>query len=254
MPKYVKKNKKYLIILSVILFLVTGIFCANICSIAFIASSTQNTSDIRTNEFDLYLLSTAKSKLEKSAQELAKDYQPIGAGGYIWKNDEYFYVISSAYINKNDAQLVKNNLETNSNILCEIIPVHFNSYKLGISTDNESKKVLQRAVNIFYANYLQLFDIAVSLDTAVYNEISARLAINSTHSNLNSAIADFKTIFANSDNAEIQKLSKALVKAQSISTKLASGIKVNKEQTYSSLIKFRYTELLATLFELTNNT
>ena len=68
---------------------------------------------VSSNEFDVYMLSLSKSQVENEAKSLACDYHKIGAGGFIWQNDGYYHIVSSAYLNKNDAELVQNSIKIN---------------------------------------------------------------------------------------------------------------------------------------------
>ena len=250
MPKF--SNKKIFISISIAFLFVTGVFCATLLSSFVLPASTQVAGQVKSNQFEIHFLALNKSTLSSSASTLAKDVQSLGGGGYVWKNGEYFYVVSSAYANKNDAVLVQNNLKSSS-IDSEIFSVTFPSIVIEGGYDSESKKVLGKAVNIFETSYLALFDVAISLDTQVYNEISARLAINSNHANINSVIADFQTLFSQSDDSKISALSIALSSLSKISANLCSGVIINSGQTYSSLIKYRYTEILSLLSSLCEN-
>ena len=250
MPKF--SNKKIFLSISVAFFFVTGIFCATLFSSFILPTSTQISGQIKSNEFEIHFLALNKSTLSSSASSLAKDVQSLGGGGYVWKNGEYFYVVSSAYANKNDAILVQNNLKASA-IESEIFSVKFPSIVIEGGYDSESKKVLGKAINVFESSYLALFDIAISLDTQVYNEISARLAVNSNHANINSVIADFQTLFSQNDDGKISNLSLALSSLSKTSANLCSGVIINSGQTYSSLIKYRYLEILATYHALVEN-
>lgn len=200
---------------------------------------------VKTNSYTLYMISLADSKLEKEAEMLCEDYQKIGAGGFVWKSEDYYHVISSAYLNKNDATLVQNSIKTNQNIESKLIEVKFNGIEIYQTLDANENKVMTKAGNLFYNYYLSLFDIAVSYDTFVYNEISARLAVNNLHSSLLETIANFETVFKdNLSSQEISPLYCSLLKAKEISEDLCGGEKLNSNQTYSSLLKYRYLQML----------
>ena len=243
MPKFFKNNKKSLIAFGTCLLFIVCLVIAN-----FIASSVlsagKNVSEVKSSAFDLYMISLAKSQVKSEALSLSADYQKIGAGGYIWEQDGYFHVISSAYSNKNDAILVQNSVKAKG-IENSLINVHFNGLSInGNFTDNEGK-VLNKALNSFQNYYHSLYDIAISYDTSVYNEISARLAVNNSHSTLSSLLADFETIFEDACTASpLKNLHSALNDALSISKDLCSGVPVNAGQTYSSLIKYHYLKIL----------
>ena len=206
--------------------------------------TTSSAEYISSNEFEIYMLSLSKSKVENEAKSIAEDYRKIGAGGFIWAKEEYFYVVSSAYANKNDAELVQNSIKINQNIESEIFSVKFEATTINGSFTGEEKKVIQKALNCFQTFYLSTYDIAISLDTGVYNDISAKLAVNSSGNELASTYANFNTLFPASPTSPYNELNKLCESAVKISQKLSSGERISPNQTYSSLIKYRYLEIL----------
>ncbi len=251
MPKKLNSNKKILICLASIFVLATALLLANLISMITFPVS-QSSQEVHVNSFELHFLAVNKSQNELSAKALASDYQPIGAGGFIWKEGDYYYVASSAYQNKNDATLVQTNLK-NSEIESEIFSVKFKDFSVSGNFENDEKKVLQKALTIAYISYQNLYDIAISLDTGVYNETSARLAVNAVNSSISMAFDDYQTLFSENDNKIFKKIESSLKNIQRISTALCSGVKLSDKQTYSSLIKYRYLEILNEYMHLIND-
>lgn len=221
-----------------------------ICLAVFISSaltrpvSTMAPATSARPEFEVHFISLAKSQIEQSALSLAPDFQAIGAGGYVWKIGDYYHVLSSGFENKNDATRVQSNLDSTFNIKSEIVSIKFDGLTINGNFNADEKKVLARALGSFRAAYQSLFDIAISLDTLVYNEISARLEINALEASIAGIKADFDTLFSQIQNAELEALGKALENEQNILKALCTGIKINDGQTFPSLIKYRYIELL----------
>lgn len=229
-----------------IAFVVLGVSLAVFISSALTTSPVTSPAASATRpEFEVHFISLNKSQLSSSAHSLAPDYQAIGAGGYVWKIDDYYHIFSSGFESKNDAVLVQNNLSTTHNIKSEIVSIKFPALTLSGSFDSDEKKVITRALGSFRATYQSLYDIAISLDTLVYNEISARLEINAIHATIAGIKADFDTLFANAQSDELKKLGDALKRENQILVELCSGKKISNTQTYASLIKYRYIELLA---------
>ncbi len=249
MPNFYKKNKKIILTSLGATLLVVCLIVANYLSLLLIKTDSESTS-IKSNNFELYLLSLSKSQVEKEAMTLAEDYRLIGAGGFIWKYDNYYHVISSAYSNKNDALLVQNSIKTNQNLDSEILTINFSSKELLGNFSGEETKVLTKALNCFQEFYLTIYDIAISLDTSVYNEISARLAVNNAHNNLATTIANFKTLYEDNLTGNIKILDSTLEKASKTSQSLCSGSQISKGQTYSSILKYRYLEMLEIYYNL----
>ena len=243
MPKNLYNSKKILFISVAIVIMV---FCAIVAYLlsSIIVPANKGSENISSSQFNLYMISLSKSQVENESLSRRADFQMIGAGGYVWKDEQYYHVISSAYIEKNDAVLVQNSIKLNFNLDSELITVPFPSFTLYGSFSSEEKKTLMKAVDSIYQYYLSVFDIAVSLDTGVYNEISARLAINNAHSVLANIIDDYNTLFGDVESDELTTLKEMLADALSISTKLCGGEKINQGQSYSSILKYRYLEML----------
>ncbi len=250
MPKNNRKFRKYTFLLAI--FFISGILVASGLSVLLVTPvSSRPDASLSSPEFEVHFISLNKSQILKSAEALAPDYQKIGAGGYIWKIDDYYHILSSGFENKADAILVQNNLKATSNLESEIVTIKFNKFNIDASFDNESKKVMSKALSTFKDAFTALYDIAISLDTLVYNEISARLAINSVYSTISSAKADFDTLFSSNQHKGLKTISEYLSKEKDILEKLCSGVKLHSSQTYPSLIKYRYIELLKNYHELT---
>lgn len=249
MPKISLKSKKSLIIVLCSLVFIVCLILANYLSLVLIKTDKETTK-VSSNSFELYFLSLSKSQVKNEAITHATDYQKIGAGGFIWEKDNYFHVVSSAYINKNDAQLVQNSIKTNNNIDSEIFSIKFNSFTINGSFNSDQTKVLNKSLNSFLNYYKEIYDIAISLDTSVYNEISARLAVNSSHNNLTNIVNNFELLFK--DETSLSKLYSSLTQAKNISQKLCGGSLVNGCQTYSSLLKYRYLEVINIFYNFIN--
>lgn len=241
-------SKKSIITVFAVVFLVVCLLVANFLSLLLVRTGGEGES-VSSSAFDVYMLSLAKSQVEKEAEARASDFQSIGAGGYIWEQDGYYHVIASCYINKNDAVLVQNSVKANQGLESEIISVQFKSITLNGSFTSEEKKVLTKALSACYDYYLSIYDVAISLDTKVYNEISARLAVNNAHNSLSTTLANFNTLFENVEFEPIKKLGTMLESALEKSKELCGGMLENTSQTYSSLLKYRYTEVLGLYFD-----
>lgn len=248
MPKISIKKKSLIIIFLSLFFLVCLIIAFFLSN--FLVRADNSSESVKSNSFELHLLSLSKSKLEKEALAISGDYQKIGAGGFVWKDGEYYHVVSSAYANKNDAILVQNSIKTNQSIDSEIISIKFEEKQILGTFTSEETKVLTKALNSYQEYYLNIYDISISLDTAFYNEISARLAVNNSHNNLATTIANFETLFNDNISSPIKSLTTSLNNAKKSSQALCGGYLINQGQTYSSILKYRYLEVLYNFYNL----
>lgn len=248
MTIFFRKRKKTLIGIAISLLAVGCLIIANYASI-FILPAQATTENISSTEFDLHFLTLAKSQVESEANSHAPDYRKIGAGGVVWQNENYNYIVSSAYSNKNDAILVQSNLKQVENIESEIILIKFKSISISGSFLPEEKKIITNAFSASQNFYNSIYDIAISLDTGVYNEISAKLAVNSAHNTLAKVMADFITIYPSPSMKPFSEIYNLLKELCSSSQKLCTGEKISEGQTYSSLLKYRYLEVLKIYYE-----
>ena len=250
MPKISLKSKKFFLIILFSLILVICLVVANFFS-TFLIKTESASSSASVPFFSINFLSLSKSQVKNEVLATCQDYQKIGAGGFVWQNDNYYYCLSSGYLNKNDAVLVQNSLSTD-NIKSEILTVKFKEYSIYGNFDNDEIKILNKALLSPLNFYKEMYDIAISLDTSVYNEISARMAVNNVHNNLCATIENFLLLFKNNTENSIISITNLLQKTKDVSTKLCSGMLLNNNQTYSSLLKYRYIEVLRLYYDFLN--
>ncbi len=243
MTKFLVNNKKTLILVALSLLLIACLIVANYISI-FIIKANNKSEEITNPEVEIHMLSLSKSKLEREAKTIAPDFQEIGAGGFIWKNGDYYHVVSSAYLNKNDAELVKNSIKINQNIDSEIFTVKIPTYKINGSFNGEEKKVITKALQVSLTLYTSIYDIAVSVDTGVLNELSAKLSVNSTINSISTTYANFDTLYPNPIESPMKEIKAYLKNIIKVGKSLASDERENSSQVYSSHLKYRYLEAI----------
>lgn len=241
MPKIFIKNKKtFLITFSLIVFMAI-LLIANFVADAVIKSST-SISQVSSNSCQLYFLASGKSKLKSEVLSQQQDNADLNFASFVWQNDEYYYLLIDVFKNKNDATLIQNNLKKTYNKDSEIFSVKFSSFKTSGSFSNEQAKVLNKTLNSFLTFYSSLFDIAVSLDTNILNSISAQLQINEKHHSLMALYKNFETLFDGYE--EFDALKDTIKITKQVSEDLTKSAYIFKNQTYSSLIKYSYCQIL----------
>ncbi len=216
---------------------------ANLLSSLLIKSTIISANTIKNNEFTIYFLSFDKFSNQSDAQECARNMYYQNIGGYTLEYNGLYYVIASGYKNGNDANLVKNNLSSNGTIT-EILEITFASVLLSGDYSNEEKNVLESCLCSFYKAYESLYDIVISLDTNVISETSARLSCNDVLTSFSNNLQNFTSLLGENYKSSILSLSKSLNNAKTCLTNLCNNKKIDSTQTFSSLIKYRYTELL----------
>ncbi|MBE7073901.1 MAG: hypothetical protein E7379_02280 [Clostridiales bacterium] len=243
MTNFFKKHKKTLLGCVASLSALAILIIAN-CLANFIVPTNNLSSQVQANEFEMYLISLSKSQVESEARSHAEDFQIIGAGGFIWEKDGYFHIISSGYLNKPDAELVQNSIKLNQNLDSELLSVKFDSISIYGNWQTEESKALSALLSSCTNFYCNIYDIAISLDTAVCNETTAKLAVNSAHHDFSTTLANFNTLFSKPCPENLSSIYNLAVQGYKIGEKLAREEKVNPNQNYSSLLKYRYLEVM----------
>lgn len=237
-----KKSKliKFISAISFVFILVLSVF-----SFAFTSSTINTESSTSSPSFSIYFVSTAKSQLESEASSLANDVISSGGGGYVWQNGNYFYVISSAYENKNDATLISNKL-SNENISNEVFEVSFPSFSFPLEFEkSEEKNVFVAGINLFYSSFKDLFDVSISLDTSLYDETKALIEINRLQAKADEVMKNFNLIFQNTENKILTSLEDAIVDENETLGLLAEKQMLTEKQSLLSLIRYSYTKICA---------
>ncbi|MBQ8792374.1 MAG: hypothetical protein IJZ62_02015 [Clostridia bacterium] len=248
MTKFFKKHKKKILSVAGGLSLVLMLIIANLLSSLIIPVQGVSES-VSANSFEMYLISLSKSQVESEAKAHACDFQKIGAGGYIWEHEGYYHIITSGYLNKADAELVQNSIKLNQNLDSQLLTITFDSYTIYGSYTSEESKVIGQLLSACLNFYSSIYDIAISLDTGVYNEISAKLAVNSSHNTFATTLANFNTIFPKPHPSELTDLYEMTTLAYKIGEKLCGGERINDQQNYSSVLKYRYLEIMRLYFD-----
>ena len=251
MTLFLKKHKKIILSTIFAVGIVVCLMLAN-CLSSFIMPINASANSITANSFQMHLISLSKSQLENEAQSRAKDFQQMGAGGYVWKHDEYYHIISSAYLNKADAELVQNSIKINQNLQTTLITIKFNEYSINGTFSNDENKVVSALMSACTSFYTSLYDVSISLDTGVCNETSAKLLVNTAHHNFSTTLANFNTIFPSTPQA-LKPLYEMTKSAYKIGEKLCQTQLISQAQTYSSLLKYRYTEIMHLYYNFVNN-
>ena len=223
------------------------VLCISLAGIFFSLVNSQNisnsTSNLSSTAYNIYLLSLNSCKNESEAISLGKDTMINDNAGYLWEYDGNFEIISSAYKNENDALLMKNALEM-KNIKTQIIKVDFPSIKISSTYSNKEMEILISALNSFHDAYFELYDISISLDSQIINETKASLLINEVLSKFTTKRNNFNTLFPKNSSDFLLAINDYLTNGFESLSLLFDKILITPTQTFSSLIKYRYCEIL----------
>ena len=177
-----KVRKVFLSCLIISLLILTSIILSKILSPQLIGVSNSATTQIGGQS--VYFISANQFKNQSDAENLSTQITELGGAGYIFNFDKNFHVITSLYINKDDANKVCNKLKdkyTNAHVL-----------KLSMKKTKINDKALAKEINslinsiiTFYANNFILLDKGeISVNKILINTI----AINSQIDSLNETL------------------------------------------------------------------
>ena len=220
----------------------SSISCGYLISSA-VVSSFGYTSNITTQQQYLYAISIVQPNSTEISREYIESLQSQNGAGYVYRFENKQHLISSIYENINDAELVKNNIST-SGIACDIITISLPPKSIEGNFSTDEKTTLENALNCDLNIFKKLYDIAISLDTGIYDTTKAKLLCNAVYSECISAKSNIETLFkgaqANNLKSDLDETSKHLfdLKNENYQT---------KNQTFSSLIKQTYCKIILKL-------
>ncbi len=188
--------KKRRFILNKIFIFAFSIICVGLCicvaevfaSVLTVGSLNISSASTTTiSDFKVYAISLGSYSTKNIAQSNAEIIQKKNGAGFVYKSNGTYKVLASAYEKENDAKLVQENL-LKEDIMSEIITITFNKIQLEKVSSISQEKEFVESLNIFKTVFLKLYDISVSLDTAVFDQTSAKIKIIETKANVEESL------------------------------------------------------------------
>ncbi len=215
------------------IFLVLAVLCCVSCG-SLISTTMINilSTSVEIETQHVYAISMACDKSKDSVQEKAQMLQSQNGAGYVYKSGDDFHLIASLYENKTDAEKVKKKLEE-TNISCEILTIEISPQK--VEGNFQQKSVISEVLKTPFEIFKELYDVAVSLDTNLINETTAKLNCNTIYSNFIATKSNFQTLCGN-----IQEISTKLENIE----KFLKNLTTESFSNFSALIKFTYCQIL----------
>ncbi len=224
----------FFVLISVFLCVSIGYLCSTLLLSSNLFTTTSKVENL-TNTY--YLLTIFHDETQENCQNVQADFQNQNFAGYIFEKDGVYYIIASIYDNANDAELVKNTLANEFDV--EILTYQSENIILEGEFSMTEQQVLKEGLQVQNKTYKELYDVSISLDTNVYDELTARLKINEIYSNFLTTKNNFETIFFENEDDEIEKIrasfdliEKELAALTTCKENLSSQIKL----TYSTII------------------
>ena len=104
--------------------------------------------------------------------------------------------------------------------------------------------MLSNGIKSSVETFKNLYDVAISLDTSIFDKTKAKIECNTIYSNNVSIKANFDTYFKDTKDDNLKKLQITLTRTNDCLSNLISENYDTQTQTFSSLIKQTYCEIL----------
>ena len=235
------KKFPYFVTFSALLALLTCISFGYLISTLIVSANLfQTTQKVESGQNTYYLLSVYSAESLEEAENKLENFSDTNFGLYIYESDGSYHIIASCYKNNNDAELVKSNLKTNG-IEAEILKIKKESVVLEGSFSSNEELILKDCLSTTNNIYNNLYDITVSLDTGVTDEVSAKLKINEVYSNFLTTKNNFETLFSASANSEIANIRENFAKIDEILLDLTNSA---QDHNLSAQIKYSIAKLI----------
>ena len=235
------KKFPYFVTFSALLALLTCISFGYLISTLIVSANLfQTTQKVESGQNTYYLLSVYSAESLEEAESEVENFSDTNFGLYIYENNDAYHIIASCYKNNNDAELVKSNLKANG-IEAEILKIKKESVVLEGSFSSNEELILKDCLSVTYNIFNNLYDITVSLDTNVTDEVTAKLKINEVYSNFLTTKNNFETLFSANTSSEIANIRENFRKIDEILLDLTNSTQDHK---LSAQIKYSYTKLI----------
>ena len=231
--------------LSAIIFLV-GVCCCVSCG--YLVSNAlvltfQTINSVSIESQTVYAISTFSSDEKNNVEEQKENLQKQNGAGFVFQFDSKYHLVASVYENQNDAEKVKKNLQT-AGLSAEILKIETPKKEVEGNFSNEEKTVLTNCLKSNFEIFKKLYDISISFDTKIFDETKAKLECNNVFSSHVSTKSNFDTLFKNHPSPALKEASQNLKNVQEILSNLIAENFDSSGQTFSSLIKQSYCNIL----------
>lgn len=154
----------------------------------------------------LYAVTMGESNDKFKAYNIAGGSSVLGAGGYVWYENDTYYVIANIYKNKSDAEKIADNIST-SNYTVNVKEIKLKGVSANIDgLEKSDKKIIYNSINRLYSLYEEIYDLSNNIDTKTITHIQASSMVNNYKSNCKILDGSLTEIMAKNNNATISNL------------------------------------------------
>ena len=159
-------------------------------------------TSVKTKKKTMYAVTLGSYDDYTEAEKVALGSTIQGASGFVWEQDNKYYVIGNIYSSNSDAEKVIENI-SETNYKAEVLKIEFASLNLNFDMyDNSNMPVVSKAFEIFGDVEEELYTYSIKFDSG---DIS-HLAVSSNISNLRGEVKAIIVGVQNLINASESKL------------------------------------------------
>ncbi len=247
MPKKFKLFGICVIILSIGLsFVLADLFSSLITVGNFAFLTTQTT---KCNSYTIYAVSIEKALSMTQAKDKVESVVQKNGAGFIYSKDNVYYVLASGYENKSDAEKVVEHL-SDSGVSSEIVEIKVDKIEIDMNLSTNEKTTMSESINLFKNTYKTLYDISISLDTAVKSKSECKLLLNDLKANVLKTQSNFDTQFNSKLNSKLLSIK---LQINELTTTIQTLINNADNDLLSAHIKCAYLETIKLNQSLAND-
>lgn len=192
--------------------------------------------EIKIDSRDMYAITLGKYSTKQEADRVALDASIQGAGGYVWQDNEDYYVIGNIYNNNDSALSVKDNLK-DANYSVDILKISMPKVKLNFDEmENKSVAEVRNAINYFYDCYDKLYNYCMLFDKSEMNNFAISSYISQMRGDVKVCISVMQGLINSTNYGELQEVQSGLIKLDELLDQAI--IKTIDNSSTSSYLKY----------------
>lgn len=219
--KIIKKPIKYriksfFIFLFILLVVVGCFFSATYLSSALTVGNISNlivygSTNIKYDKSSMYAVILGKYLTFKEAEEVALGSTIQGASGYVWEDNNEYFVVGNIYSKEDDANNVAENL-VSSKYSVEVKEIIFPKVNLTFDMyDNSNMGIIKSAFSIFNDIYSELYNYSLSFDKGEITHLAVSSYISQLRGEVKSLIVSVQNLI-NKSNSSLNVVQNYLIK------------------------------------------
>ena len=192
-----------------------------------------------------YAISLGKYDNFAKAEEVALGSTIQGAGGFVWQENNDFYVLGNVYNNEQDALSVLENLK-DAKYDTSIKTIELREVKLDFSMyDNSDMMTIKKGFDILNEVYSKLYQYSIDFDKGEVTNLAVSSYISELRGDVKGIIIDIQNLI-NKSSSKLTIIQTALIKLDELLDQTIIKVIDNTSTNYSlkysicSVVKFQF--------------